>query len=41
MLAQQEQGELEKTQRMQNWARLLPSYSDVTRIVEFVACQSL
>jgi hypothetical protein len=32
LLAQQEQGELEKTQRMQNRARLLPSYSDVTRM---------
>ncbi|PPQ15418.1 hypothetical protein CV770_31800 [Bradyrhizobium sp. AC87j1] len=32
LLAQQEQTELEKTQRMQKWARLLPSYSDVTRM---------
>ncbi|MFH0301414.1 hypothetical protein AAFX91_30185 [Bradyrhizobium sp. 31Argb] len=32
LLAQHEQGELEKTQRMQNRARLLPSYSDVTRM---------
>lgn len=32
LLAQQEQGELEKTQRMQNRSRLLPSYSDVTRM---------
>jgi hypothetical protein len=32
LLAQQEQGELEKTQRLQNRVRLLPSYSDVTRM---------
>jgi hypothetical protein len=32
LLAQQEQGELEKTQRMQNRTRVLPSYSDVTRM---------
>lgn len=37
LLAQQEQGELEKTQRMQNRARLLPSYSDVTRM-EITIC---
>jgi hypothetical protein len=32
LLAQQEQGELEKTQRMQNRTRIMPSYSDVTRM---------
>ena len=32
MLAQAEQGELEKTQRLQNRVRLLPSYADVTRM---------
>ncbi|MBR0879137.1 hypothetical protein ACVMHY_009347 [Bradyrhizobium barranii subsp. barranii] len=32
LIAQAEQGELEKTQRMQNRARLFPSYSDVTRM---------
>jgi hypothetical protein len=37
LLAQQEQGELEKTQRMQNRTRLLPSYQDVTRM-EIAIC---
>jgi hypothetical protein len=32
LLAQQAQGELEKTMRMQNRTRLLPSFSDVTRM---------
>ncbi|VIO80082.1 hypothetical protein [Bradyrhizobium ivorense] len=32
LLAQQEQGELEKTMRMQNRTRLLPSFRDVTRM---------
>ncbi|WLA75063.1 hypothetical protein QIH77_07650 [Bradyrhizobium diazoefficiens] len=32
LLAQQAQGELEKTMRVQNRTRLLPSFSDVTRM---------
>ncbi len=32
LIAQQEQGELEKTMRAQNRTRLLPSYQDVTRM---------
>jgi hypothetical protein len=32
LLAQEQQGELEKTMRTQNRVRLLPSYSDVTRM---------
>jgi hypothetical protein len=32
LLAQNEKGELEKTMRSQNRVRLLPSYSDVTRM---------
>lgn len=32
LLAQQEQGELEKTQKMQNRTRLSPSFNEVTRM---------
>jgi hypothetical protein len=32
LLAQHEQGELEKTQQLQNRTRLLPSYGDITRM---------
>ncbi len=32
LLAQQAQGELEKTQRQQNRTRVLPSYADVSRM---------
>ncbi|MCA1524328.1 hypothetical protein [Bradyrhizobium yuanmingense] len=32
LIAQHEQGELEKTMRMQNRTRLLPSFADVTRM---------
>lgn len=36
LLAQQEQGELERTQRIQNRTRILPSYQDVTRMEQAI-----